>query len=90
MRFLTYYVDVTKCLLDTKEEQNPNQTVLLKKLKGTQCDAYTRQLQSHYAAHWTSTRTYVSHTTTNLLVADCETAESHQAAQPVVVKLITK
>lgn len=36
MRFLVYYIQVTKRLSDTKYRQTPNQTVL--KLKGTPYD----------------------------------------------------
>lgn len=32
IRFLTYHVHITKCLLDTKYKQNPVQTVLNKVL----------------------------------------------------------
>lgn len=32
MRFLTYYVNVTECLGDTKKEHDLNQTVLTKVL----------------------------------------------------------
>lgn len=50
MRFLTYYVNVTKCLPYTKHMQNPNETVLGKVpwLKGIPLDAYERRLESHY------------------------------------------
>ena len=52
MRFLTYYVHVTKCLLDTKYEQNPKQTALNKvvRLKGIYCDAYAKWFEFHSAA----------------------------------------
>lgn len=53
MRFPTYYVLIRKCLSHTKYKQNPKQTVPNKVLRlkedtVTPCDAYTRQLESHY------------------------------------------
>ena len=52
MRFLTYHVHGTKCLLDINYKQNPNQIVLALKLDGhhmTPGDAYTKWIESHYA-----------------------------------------
>ena len=56
IRFLTHYVQVTKCLPNTKDKQNPKQTLpnkVLRDLQGhrmTPCDTYTKRLEPHYAS----------------------------------------
>ena len=50
LRFLSYFVTVTKCIPDACDIQNPKGTAVneILRLKGTPCDTYTRNPESRY------------------------------------------